>query len=66
MAALKRASAAVKAVSGGHSGTYADAPRKTNKALYEADNPLLEPNFETKVDLLQKIDPYARDLDPFG
>lgn len=64
MAALKRASAAVKAVSGGHSGTYADAPRKTNKALYEADNPLLEPNFETKVDLLQKIDAYARDLDP--
>ncbi|MEP1206632.1 MAG: metalloprotease TldD [Rhizobiaceae bacterium] len=62
--ALKRASSAVRAVAGGHSGTYADAPRKTNVALYGADNPLLEPNFETKVGLLQKIDAYARDLDP--
>ena len=63
-AALKRASSAVRAVAGGHSGTYAEAPRKTNVALYAADNPLLEPNFETKVSLLQKINAYARDLDP--
>ena len=63
-AAFKRASSAVRAVAGGHSGTYAEAPRKTNVALYGADNPLLEPNFETKVSLLQQIDAYARDLDP--
>jgi TldD protein len=62
-AALTRASNAVRAVSGGHSGTYADAPRKTNVALYGSDNPLLEPDFESKVALLQKIDAYAREQD---
>ena len=51
-------------VSGGHNGVYAEAPRKTNVALYRADNPLLEPDFESKVSLLEKIDAYARDLDP--
>ncbi|MGI9365718.1 MAG: metalloprotease TldD [Rhizobiaceae bacterium] len=64
VAALKRATSAVRAVSGGHSGVYAEAPRKTNVALYQADNPLLEPDFESKVALLEKIDAYARDLDP--
>ena len=63
-AAFKRASSAVRAVAGGHSGTYAEAPRKTNVALYGSENPLLEPNFETKVSLLQQMDAYARDLDP--
>ncbi len=63
LAALKRASSAVRAVASGHSGTYAEAPRKTNTALYQPDNPLLEPNFETKVSLLQEIDAYARELD---
>ena len=63
-AALKRASAAVQAVAGGYSGTYSEAPRKTNVHLYGTDNPLLEPNFETKVSLLAEIDAYARQLDP--
>ncbi len=63
-AAFKRAASAVQAVSGGHSGSYADAPRKTNLALYKPDNPLLEPSFEKKVELLQRIDSHARQLDP--
>ncbi len=62
-AALSRAADAVQAVASGHSGTYADAPRKTNTALYETINPLIEPDFETKARLLQEIDAYARNLD---
>ena len=63
-AAFKRAANAVTAVSSGHSGTYAEAPRKTNVKLYGTENPLLEPNFEAKVSLLAEIDAYARQLDP--
>ncbi|MEE9313534.1 MAG: metalloprotease TldD [Rhizobiaceae bacterium] len=63
-AALKRAASAVRAVAGGHSGTYADAPRKTNTILYGPENPLGQPSFETKARLLEEIDAYARDLDP--
>jgi len=62
-AALSRAADAVRAVSGGHSGTYTDAPRKTNTSLYGPENPLAAPDFETKARLLEKIDAYARDLD---
>ena len=62
-AALQRAASAVTAVKSGHNGTYADAPRGTNKALYEALNPLSEPTFETKARLLEEIDAYARELD---
>ena len=64
LAALKRASAAVGAVTRGHSGTYSDAPQRTNRALYGIDNPLAIPSFEVKSDLLQTIDAHARDLDP--
>ena len=63
-AALSRASDAVRAVTGGHSGTYAEAPRKTNKLLYGAENPLIQPGFEEKARLLQEVDTYARELDP--
>lgn len=63
-AAFKRAASAVQAVSAGRSGTYAEAPRKTNLALYKPDSPLLEPSFEKKVELLAQIDAYARQLDP--
>src|ERR1700712_374797 len=38
-AALMRAADAVRAVKGGHSGTYADAPGRTNIRLYHDDNP---------------------------
>jgi TldD protein len=63
-AAIARAAEAVRAVKGGYSGTYADAPGRTNRKLYGDDNPLGEPAFEAKVKLLAEIDAYARAKDP--
>ena len=63
-AAIARAAEAVRAVNSGHSGTYAEAPGRTNRKLYGDDNPLAEPAFETKVKLLEQIDAYARAKDP--
>jgi TldD protein len=62
-AALARAAEAVRAVKGGHSGTYADAPGRTNRKLYGDDNPLAKPAFDAKVKLLETIDAYARAKD---
>jgi TldD protein len=64
VAALKRASDAVRAVQSGYSGTYAAAPQRTNIKLYGEENPLDGPSFETKVKLLQEIDAYLRAKDP--
>src|SRR5690242_19811106 len=63
-AALTRATEAVRAVKGGYSGHYAEAPEHTNVRLYGDDNPLGAPSFETKVRLLESIDSYARGRDP--
>src|ERR1700687_2626957 len=63
-AALARAAEAVRAVKGGHSGHYADAPGRTNRKLYGDDNPLGAQSFESKVKLLESIDAYARAKDP--
>jgi TldD protein len=63
-AAIARAADAVRAVKGGHTGHYAEAPGRTNRKLYGDDNPLGEPAFETKVKLLEDIDAYARSKDP--
>jgi TldD protein len=62
-AALARAADAVRAVKGGHSGTYAEPPGRTNRKLYGDDNPLQLPAFEAKVKLLEQIDAYARAKD---
>jgi TldD protein len=62
-AALTRAADAVRAVKGGHSGTYAEPPGRTNAKLYGDDNPLATPAFEAKVKLLEEIDAYARAKD---
>ena len=62
-AALGRAAEAVRAVKGGHSGTYAEAPTRTNRKLYGDENPLGSPAFEAKVKLLESIDAYAREKD---
>jgi TldD protein len=62
--ALARAADAVRAVKGGYSGHYADAPSRTNVRLYGDENPLGAPSFETKVRLLEQIDAYARAKDP--
>ena len=62
-AALKRAQSAVGAVTAGHSGTYSDAPQRTNTKLYGDMNPIGEPSFEAKVKLLEEIDAYLRGKD---
>jgi TldD protein len=62
-AALARAADAVRAVKGGHSGTYAEPPGRTNRKLYGDDNPLQLPAFDAKVKLLEEIDAYARGKD---
>ncbi|MGB8578096.1 MAG: metalloprotease TldD [Pseudolabrys sp.] len=62
-AAIARAAEAVRAVKGGHSGTYAEAPSRTNRKLYSDENPLGSPAFDTKVKLLESIDAYAREKD---
>ena len=63
-AALIRAADAVRAVKGGYTGRYAEAPPRTNVRLYGDENPLDGPDFEFKVKLLQEIDAYARARDP--
>src|SRR5436853_6136483 len=62
--ALARAAEAVRAVRGGYSGSYAEAPARTNVRLYGDDNPLGAPSFEAKAKLLETIDAYARKKDP--
>jgi TldD protein len=63
-AAIARAAEAVRAVKGGHSGTYAEAPTRTNRKRYSDENPLGSPAFDAKVKLLETIDAYAREKDP--
>jgi TldD protein len=63
-AAILRAADAVRAVKGGYSGSFAQAPGRTNRRLYGDENPLGAPTFETKVKLLEEIDAYARGKDP--
>ncbi|HEX9071506.1 MAG TPA: DNA gyrase modulator, partial [Pseudolabrys sp.] len=62
-AAIARAAEAVRAVKGGHSGTYAEAPSRTNRKLYSDENPLGSPAFDIKVKLLESINTYARERD---
>src|SRR5512136_3001181 len=62
-AAIARAAEAVRAVKGGHSGTYVEAPSRTNRKLYSDENPLGSPAFDAKVKLLESIDAYAREKD---
>jgi TldD protein len=62
-AAIARAADAVRAVKGGHSGSYAEAPTRSNRKLYSDDNPLAAPGFDAKIKLLETIDAYARGKD---
>jgi TldD protein len=62
--AIRRASDAVQAVKTGHTGTYAEAPQRTNAKLYGDESPLKAPSFAGKVKLLEEIDAYARAKDP--
>ncbi|HEY0838346.1 MAG TPA: metalloprotease TldD [Azospirillum sp.] len=62
--AIRRAVGTVRAVQAGHTGTVAEPPPGTNRALYMPDNPLHLVPFEQKVTLLAAIDAYARAKDP--
>ena len=62
--AIQRAGETVRAVQGGRSGRWADAPAGTNRLLYGEVNPLEGVAFEQKVKLLAEIDAYARGKDP--
>ncbi|WP_434613110.1 metalloprotease TldD [Azospirillum sp. B2RO_4] len=61
--AIRRAASTVRAVQAGHTGTLAEPPAGTNRALYIPDNPLHLVPFEEKVKLLADIDAYARAKD---
>jgi TldD protein len=63
-AAIARAADAVRAVKGGYSGQYADAPPRSNVKLYGEESPLGSPAFDAKARLLETIDAYARAKDP--
>ncbi len=62
-AALARAADAVRAVKGGYSGRYTEPPPRSNVRLYSEENPLSDPAFAAKVQLLETIDAYVRDKD---
>jgi len=62
--ALNRAAETVSSVCAGHSGQLAIAPQSGhNRPLYSDENPLNATPFADKVELLQKMDSYARDAD---
>ena len=63
-AAVARAAETVKAVQAGHSGSQAEGPARTNRILYDDDNPISDVGFEEKVKLLAEIDAFARAKDP--
>ena len=60
LGSLKRAADAVGAVTRGYTGSYSEAPARTNRKLYGEDNPIGAPSFEEKVHLLKEIDAYLR------
>ena len=62
--AIRRAADTVRAVHAGHSGTMAEGPVGTNRALYTDANPLQGIGTEAKIAVLTEIDAYARARDP--
>ncbi len=62
--AIRRAGETVKSVAGGHSGSLALPPQRTNVKLYTDVDPLGTASFEKKVSLLQEMNEYARSKDP--
>lgn len=63
-AAIRRAGETVALVRGGHGGTIAAPPARTNRKLYVDDDPISAIPFARKVALLERIDAAARARDP--
>ncbi len=61
--AISRAGATLDAVRKGHAGTMMLAPSQPSRQLYVADNPLDDFSFEEKIQLLEKINEFARKVD---
>lgn len=64
IAAIKRAAETASSAKRGYSGTLADAPRPTNRRLYEALDPTENPGFTLKTGLMAEIDAWVRAKDP--
>jgi TldD protein len=62
--ALSRAARAVVMAKQGYEGVAAPSPQRTNTRLYPDIDPIAEPSFGIKVELLEEIDAYCRALDP--
>jgi TldD protein len=60
---LKRAVATARLAVGDGGGTLAAGPVGTNTKLYSDEDPIAQATFPAKIDLLQEIDAFARDLD---
>ncbi len=63
-AAIRRAGDTVSTIRTGRAGQWADAPMRTNRMLYQPDNPFDGFSFEAKTKLLADIDAYLRNKDP--
>ena len=64
VSALSKMLPTVQQAAQGKMSTFADAPAKTQKKLYDSFNPILELAFSEKVKILQEIDDFSRSLDP--
>lgn len=62
-AAITRALSTVKRATNGASFNLADAPVRTNRALYDAFDPTSEVSFAAKVNVLKEIDDFLRGYD---
>jgi TldD protein len=63
-AAVTRAAETARLAVGDGGGTWADAPKPTNRRLYTDDDPISGLSFPVKIETLREIDAFARDLDP--
>ena len=64
LSALKRAGATCSTILSHGASAQVDVPTRTNIKLYPDSNPANAMTFADKVSLLQKVDGFARDLDP--
>jgi TldD protein len=62
--AVQRAANAAALSKRGFAGTLDASPARTNRKLYRDVDPLAEPGFTAKTDLLAEIDAYVRAKDP--
>ncbi len=62
-AALKRAAETTRLAVGNGGGKLAPPPQPTNQRLYSDADPMADAEFSVKIETLQEIDAFARELD---